>query len=176
MLSTRAQIKLYAPKQVARFGRTVAVGHIYPSVVSYPAGLRIACAASQHSQSPRAFSTTSIAQLKDFFPAKETHFIQKTPAAWAHQGWTEEQMLSVEVGHREPKTVGDWVAWRLIRFARWCMDKATGLSSEQQVDKKNPTTALDAAKPLTEAQWLVRFIFLESIAGGMSPKLYAIVE
>jgi hypothetical protein len=75
-------------------------------------------------------------------------------------------MLGVQVGHREPTNVGDWVAWRLIRFARWCMDKATGLSTDQQVDKKNPTTAVAAEKPLTEAQWLVRFVFLESIAGG----------
>ena len=75
-------------------------------------------------------------------------------------------MVGVQVAHRKPETIGDKVAWRLIRFARWCMDKATGLSTDQQVDKKNPTTAIKAAKPLTEAQWLVRFIFLESIAGG----------
>jgi len=82
-------------------------------------------------------------------------------------------MLSVQVGHREPNNVGDWIAWRLIRLARWFMDKATGLSTNQQVDKKNPTTAVLAEKPLTEAQWLVRFVFLESIAGGSSFPLRA---
>jgi len=45
------------------------------------------------------------------------------------------------------------------------MDKATGMDRQQQVDKKHPTTAVLAEKPLTEAQWLIRFVFLESIAG-----------
>lgn len=35
----------------------------------------------------------------------------------------------------------------------------------QKTDKKNPMTAVAAEKPLDEAQWFVRFIFLESIAG-----------
>jgi hypothetical protein len=48
---------------------------------------------------------------------------------------------------------------------RWATDLATGIGREQQVDMKNPTTAVAAEKPLTEAQWLVRVIFLESIAG-----------
>jgi hypothetical protein len=123
----------------------------------------VAWAATQ--RNGRSFSTTSATQLRDFFPEKETKFIQRTPAAWPHHGWTEEQMASVKVGHRKPETFSDWWAWRFIRMARWCMDRATGLSSEQQVDKRNPTTAVVAEKPLTEAQWLVRFVFLESIAG-----------
>ncbi|KAK4130624.1 alternative oxidase [Trichocladium antarcticum] len=45
------------------------------------------------------------------------------------------------------------------------MDLATGIRPGQQVDKKNPTTSVVADKPLTEAQWLVRAILLESIAG-----------
>ena len=125
------------------------------------------------SKLPRAFSTTTSSRLRDFFPQTETKLIRKTPSAWPHKGWTDEQMLSVQVGHREPNNVGDWIAWRLIRLARWFMDKATGLSTNQQVDKKNPTTAVLAEKPLTEAQWLVRFVFLESIAGGSSFPLRA---
>jgi hypothetical protein len=45
------------------------------------------------------------------------------------------------------------------------MDTCTGMSKEQQSDKSHPTTATQAEKPLTEAQWMIRFIFLESIAG-----------
>jgi len=74
-------------------------------------------------------------------------------------------MLSVVPEHRKPVTVSDWLAWKFVRLCRWCTDIATGIRPEQQVDKKNPTTAVSADKPLTEAQWLVRFIFLESIAG-----------
>jgi hypothetical protein len=127
--------------------------------------VRIACIyPTQHSQ-PRGFSTTSIARLRDFFPAKETELIRQTPPAWPHHGYSEQEMLAVEPAHREPKTFGDWVAWKLVRLCRWGMDLATGLSSEQQVDMKHPTTATKTVKPLTEGQWLVRFIFLESIAG-----------
>ena len=57
-------------------------------------------------------------------------------------------------GHREPRTAGDKAAWRLVRLARYCMDKATGMDRDQKVDKNNPTTAVVAKKPLTEAQWV----------------------
>lgn len=56
--------------------------------------------------------------------------------------------------HRKPGTVSDWAAWKLVRVARYLMDKTTGMDRMQQVDKKNPTTAVEAAKPLTEAQWM----------------------
>jgi len=76
-----------------------------------------------------------------------------------------EEMLAVTPAHRKPRGFSDWLAWKTVRLARYCMDKATGMSREQQVDKMNPTTAVEAQKPLTEAQWLIRFVFLESIAG-----------
>lgn len=65
-----------------------------------------------------------------------------------------EEMLAVEPAHRKPRGFGDWLAWKTVRFARYCMDKATGMDREQQVDKANPTTAVEANKPLTEAQWV----------------------
>ncbi len=45
------------------------------------------------------------------------------------------------------------------------MDLANGLEKDQKTDKTKPTTAVTAEKPLTEAQWFLRFIFRESIAG-----------
>jgi hypothetical protein len=109
--------------------------------------------------------TTSPARLRDFFPVKETDAIARTPPSWQHHGYTEQELLGVVPAHQPPETWNDWVAWKVVRVARWFMDKATGMSDQQQVDKKNPTTAVDALQPLTEAQWLVRFVFLESIAG-----------
>ena len=102
----------------------------------------------------RHFSSTPPTHLKDFFPAKDTHLIQTTPAAWPHHGYTMDEMLAVVPAHRKPRTVGDWLAWKTVRFARFWMDKATGMDREQQVDKSNPTTAVEAEKPLTEAQWV----------------------
>jgi hypothetical protein len=106
-----------------------------------------------------------VARLRDFFPIRETKFINKTPPAWNHHGFAEKELLEVTPTHRPPRNVGDWCAWKFVRLCRWFMDKATGMDAEQKVDKKNPTTSTKAAKPLTESQWLIRFIFLESIAG-----------
>ncbi|KAK0746843.1 alternative oxidase [Schizothecium vesticola] len=153
MLSLRSSSRLCSPKQLSRA--------VQVSVLSSPAGLRL----TSHVQQPRHFSTTPATQLRDFFPEKETAYIRKTPPSWPHHEWTEQEMLSVVPEHREPKTMGDWLAWKLVRIARWGTDIATGIKPEQQSDKRKPTTAVAAQKPLTEAQWLVRFIFLESIAG-----------
>ncbi|KAL1894939.1 inducible alternative oxidase 2 [Sporothrix stenoceras] len=111
------------------------------------------------------FSTTTAARMRDVFPARETEHIRQTPAAWPHHGYTEAEMLAVVPGHRAPETIGDRIAWRLMRICRWGMDTATGMSRDQKSDKKNPTTAIASEQPLTEAQWMTRFIFLESIAG-----------
>jgi hypothetical protein len=65
-----------------------------------------------------------------------------------------EELRQVTPSHRQPRGFGDWAAWKIVRIARYFMDKATGMDREQQVDKKNPTTAVKAEKPLTEAQWV----------------------
>jgi hypothetical protein len=65
-----------------------------------------------------------------------------------------EEMQAVVPAHRPPRGLGDWAAWKIVRFARFWMDKATGMDRAQKVDRKNPTTAVVAEKPLTEAQWV----------------------
>jgi len=169
MLSTQIHTHASASKQAAQLGKAAALGFVRAtssssSLLRSPAGLRLACAASQHHQT-RNFSSTPAAHLRDFFPVKDTTHIKTTKPAWPVHGHTYEEMISVVPAHREPRGAGDWLAWKIVRFARYCMDKATGMDRAQQVDKKHPTTAIAAQKPLTEAQWLIRFIFLESIAG-----------
>jgi len=122
MISTRVNSKLCSPKQVAQLGRAVApIYHANSSLLGYPVALRIACAAHQpqHASTPRSFSTTSVSRLRDFFPPKETVYIRQTPPAWPHEGYTEEQMLSVVPDHRPPRTIGDTIAWRLVRLCRY---------------------------------------------------------
>ncbi|KAF5020265.1 hypothetical protein F66182_7713 [Fusarium sp. NRRL 66182] len=170
MLSTRLQ-RAQVPRQAAQLGKAAALGFVRivfsSSLTSSPVALQAGCAASQQH---RLFSSTLTNQLRDFFPVKETPHIQTTKPAWPHEGYSYEEMLSVEPAHRPPKTAGDHIAWKIVRLARYCMDKATGMDREQKSDKTKPTTAVAAQKPLTEAQWanmhkLVRFIFLESVAG-----------
>ncbi|KAK0666470.1 AOX1 alternative oxidase mitochondrial precursor encoded by the AOX protein [Cercophora samala] len=169
MISARTSnhICLCCPKQTARITKAVLSSRpAYSTGLGYPVALRLSPIVSQSSSCrPRSFSTSRPDHLKDFFPVKETAYIRKTPPAWPHHGYTEGEMLAVVPQHRKPGSVSDWLAWKLVRLCRWGTDIATGIKPEQQVDKSNPTTAVAAQKPLTEAQWLVRFIFLESIAG-----------
>ncbi|KAK4152047.1 alternative oxidase-domain-containing protein [Chaetomidium leptoderma] len=169
MISVGASKKACSPKQAAQLSRAVApfLYQAHAVGLGYPAAIRVAAITHQSrvSSGTRSFSTTNANQLREVYPAKDTAFIRKTLPAWEHPGYTEEEMLAVTPGHRPPETVGDWVAWKLVRLARWATDLATGIGREQQVDMKNPTTAVTAGKPLTEAQWLVRVLFLESIAG-----------
>lgn len=137
MLSTAACTRSAVPRHAARALGTIAILPRSPA-----------------SQSSRHFSSTRPARLQDFFPAKETQLIKTTPASWPHHGYTMEEMKAVQVGHRKPRSTSDWIAWKTVRFARYWMDKATGMDRDQQVDKKNPTTAVEAEKPLTEAQWV----------------------
>ena len=73
-----------------------------------------------------------------------------------------EEMKAVVPGHRKPECFRDWIAWKTVRFARYWMDKATGMESTQKVDKNNPTTAVVAEKPLTEAQWVSHQIMIRA--------------
>lgn len=77
-----------------------------------------------------------------------------SPAAWPHPEVTEDQLKSIEVGHREPKGFSDKTAYNAVRFLRFFTDLATGYRH-------------DASKPyiMSERKWLIRFIFLETVAG-----------
>lgn len=156
MFAPRTTTKLCSPKSTAQLSRAVAP-LLQASPSSSIIGLRFAAATTIPSaslSSRRTFSTTPANHLRDFFPAKETANIRLTPPAWPHHGYTEAEMLAVVPGHRAPETLGDRIAWMLIRTSRWCMDKATGMSKAQKTDKKRPTTAVVAEQPLTEAQWV----------------------
>ncbi|KAI0404867.1 alternative oxidase [Xylaria palmicola] len=169
MLPTTAHTKLCSPKQAAQLSRAVVpLLSTHTSILSHPASIRHAFipAVSQSHGSTRTFSTTPINHMRDFFPVNETEHIRRTPPAWPHHGYSEQEMLAVVPVHRKPETWGDYFAWKFMRFCRWGMDFCTGMRSERKVvDTANPTTATYAVKPLTESQWLIRFLFLESIAG-----------
>ena len=111
--------------------------------VANPSSLtRLSCAASLHSSPARLFSTTPAAQIRDFFPQKETNHIRKTPPVWPHHGHTMEEMLAVTPAHRPPRGFGDWAAWKIVRVARWGMDFCTGMSRKQLSRRCNPSTGV----------------------------------
>lgn len=105
-------------------------------------------------------------RIKEFFEQKQTERVRKTPSAWPHPAYTEEQMRQVTVAHREAKTLSDKVALSAVKILRWGMDLATGYKHEKAVNlnAKDPEAARKKYG-MTEEKYLIRNVFLESVAG-----------
>ena len=81
-------------------------------------------------------------------------------------------MNAIQVAHREKKTWSDSIAYSMLILLRFGMDTATGYSHPtEEAKKKGSWLGLSKMKswlgssPMTERKWLVRFLFLESVAG-----------
>ena len=72
-------------------------------------------------------------------------------------------MKSIYVAHRETKDWADWVALSMMRLFRFGMDTATGYGHDQNSVKGPPQRK--GWFTMTERKWLIRFLFLESVAG-----------
>jgi len=75
-------------------------------------------------------------------------------------------MNSVTVSHRETRDFSDRVALTMVRILRWGLDVASGYRHEKasELAKTDPVAA--ARKyGMTERKYLIRNIFLESVAG-----------
>ncbi|GAA5886732.1 hypothetical protein JCM6882_005871 [Rhodosporidiobolus microsporus] len=109
-----------------------------------------------------------------------------SPKPWTtsrpHENWVmthpvyKPEDLVVDVVHFEPRTFGDHVAHRLIRIARWGFDVVSGYkhASPEEAraaaakDGKGDLSTegmIAAGYFMTEAQWVARILFLETIAG-----------
>lgn len=71
-------------------------------------------------------------------------------------------MKDIRVAHREAKDWSDWVALGTVRLLRWGTDLATGY--KYPATGKEPTEKSKQFQ-MNERKWLVRFIFLEAVAG-----------
>jgi ubiquinol oxidase len=80
--------------------------------------------------------------------------------------YTEEQLNQVIIAHREAKTWSDKAALIAVKVMRWSLDKATGYKHEkgQDVDAKTPLAARKKFA-MNEEKYLIRNVFLESVAG-----------
>lgn len=132
----------------------------------------------QHLSSRRQFSTTNKSSfsksnnwlMKEFFPTQESPHINRTPPAWPHPVYTQEQMDAVIVAHREAKTWSDKVAMMMVRILRWGLDLATGYKHAKaaKLSVHDPEGARKKYA-MTERKYMIRNIFLESVAGMFSP-------
>lgn len=94
-------------------------------------------------------------------PCSKTHLLTRPR-------YSEEDMRSIKIAHREAKNWSDWVALGMVRILRWGMDTATGYKHDKQVvegDKDPKTATKQRTFVMNERKWLVRFVFLESVAG-----------
>jgi hypothetical protein len=117
----------------------------------------------------RQFSSTPQTRLKEYFPPPaDAPNIKLTGPAWHHPIYTEEQMKAIQVAHRETRNWADRVALTLVRLLRFGMDTATGYHHAKEVAKRASDPTKSTKKgwfEMTERKWLVRFLFLESVAG-----------
>lgn len=126
--------------------------------------------------SPRRHFTNTTpvrAPEKEYFPPpRQTENIRYTPPAWHHPIYTEVQMNDIKVAHRETKKWSDWVALSMVRLLRFGMDTVTGYSHPSEEAKKRAwplgltkVRSWFAPSSMTERKWLMRYLFLESVAG-----------
>ena len=75
-------------------------------------------------------------------------------------------MDAVTIAHRETRNMSDKVALLAVRVLRTCLDFATGYKHDQAValGEKNPAQA-QQIYGMTERKYMIRNIFLESVAG-----------
>lgn len=75
-------------------------------------------------------------------------------------------MEAVVIAHRQAKTWSDWTALAVLRTMRWGMDLATGYKHDKAVSlgKREPAQATQKYG-MTERKYMIRNIFLESVAG-----------
>ena len=76
--------------------------------------------------------------------------------------FTRKEMEGIEITHRPTNTFSDSAALIAVRFLPFCMDTATGCRHTRESDGTD--SKLAEKGKMTESKWLVRFIFLESVA------------
>lgn len=80
-------------------------------------------------------------------------------------------MNAIHVAHRETKTWADRVALMMVKLLRFGMDTATGYSHDKgSIKPKGDPNQKALAQnkgwfAMNERKWLVRMLFLESVAG-----------
>ena len=117
--------------------------------------------------SKKLFSKSPVLSMREFFPETHTPHIRRTDPAWPHPIYTQEQMDAVTVAHRNAKTWSDYFALSAIRTMRWFFDIVSGYRHEHAValNKKDPAAA-QAKYEMNERRYMIRNIFLESVAGA----------
>ncbi|KAI0297637.1 AOX, alternative oxidase mitochondrial precursor [Russula brevipes] len=107
--------------------------------------------------------------IKDLLPSPTTP-TQQVNGDWVlfHPVYTPEELKTVEILHRTPKTFSDKFALGLVKLSRWTFDVVSGYTQQQPIPPGSNMSLEELRKGkyvLDEKQWMTRILFLESIAG-----------
>lgn len=95
--------------------------------------------------------------MKEFFDVKDTPKTLITKPAWPHPIYSEEEINSIVVAHRNAKTWSDKVAVAAVRVLRFGLDIATGYKHERAVAKGKQAVGAKATPPvMTERKYMIR--------------------
>lgn len=143
------------PASTSRLMTSACSRSLAPSCLRLTTSLSITRARDQPSQ--RSFHTTTRNQLKEFFPIQETPKTHQTRPAWPHPIYTEEEINSIVVAHRNAKTWSDKIAIAGVRTLRFGLDTATGYKHERAVAKGKLAVGAEASPPvMTERKYMIR--------------------
>lgn len=149
MLATRANARLCSARQIGQIAKSVAVSPAPLLLASRPL---LGTPHDFPSSQTRNFGLFSI--VKDKVPKKDLASVRITKPIFPGPVYTDNELLGVEVGHREPETLADSLAWKLVRGARKMVDFTTGVTDK---------------KPLTTAQY-VRIVLTHDVHDNQSKK------
>ena len=158
--------------------------HLVKPAIRSSTVLRPRCSTSTLSSAPkhlsfaspiatvRTFATARPLLLKDYFPEPDSPKIRTTEASWPHPPYSLEAAKQIQVAHREVKSWSDSIAFLAIRTMRFGMDLVTGYKHDDDklAEKGGKKIEGDGEvvvvkSNMTERKWLIRLIFLESVAG-----------
>ena len=121
---------------------------------------------TQHiTPSHRQFSTTRPTAMKEFFPAPDAPHIRTTEAAWSHPVYSEEQMKSVVVAHREAKTMSDKVAMAMVRVLRFGLDTPQVIAMTRRSRLVTRTPPPHSRVRMSERKWMIRYATVHAQTG-----------
>jgi hypothetical protein len=82
-----------------------------------------------------------------------------------HEIYSPKELQAIRITHKKFETWHDRVAYIAVRTLRFFFDTFTGYVHQTPRSKSDQEKNHRPKKIMTEAQWLRRIIFLESIAG-----------
>jgi hypothetical protein len=133
MLAVRSQAGRGAAKQVAsHFGAKSAI-RASSTILTQGANVGIPRVVPFYATT-RQFSLTT-----DKIPMRDPPTLRTTKSMFPAPSYTDEELLSIEVGHRDTRNFADTLAFKTVRGARRTVDWFTGVTDE---------------KPLTTSQYV----------------------